>query len=89
MPRRRRSRRRARLGQVAMLPPRHRPLQSPRSAAPVGNPGAQRRLLGPNKKAKVDQILLLPIPEANTRLAALRSGRVDWIECRRPTASRR
>ena len=31
-------------------------------------------------KAKVDQVLLLPIPEANTRLAALRSGRVDWIE---------
>jgi ABC-type transport system substrate-binding protein len=29
---------------------------------------------------KVDQVLLLPIPEANTRLAALRSGRVDWIE---------
>ena len=28
----------------------------------------------PAKKAKVDQILLLPIPEANTRLAALRSG---------------
>jgi ABC-type transport system substrate-binding protein len=34
----------------------------------------------PAKKAKVDQVLLLPIPEANTRLAALRSGRVDWIE---------
>lgn len=32
------------------------------------------------KKAKVDAILLMPIPEANTRLAALRSGRVDWIE---------
>ncbi|MEA2800661.1 MAG: hypothetical protein QOE49_756 [Rhodospirillaceae bacterium] len=32
------------------------------------------------RKAKVDQVLLLPIPEANTRLAALRSGRVDWIE---------
>ncbi|HWZ48068.1 MAG TPA: ABC transporter substrate-binding protein [Herbaspirillum sp.] len=31
-------------------------------------------------KAKVDAILLLPIPEANTRLAALRSGQVDWIE---------
>jgi len=29
---------------------------------------------------KVDQVLLMPIPEANTRLAALRSGRVDWIE---------
>ena len=32
------------------------------------------------KKPKVDQVVLLPIPEANTRLAALRSGRVDWIE---------
>ena len=30
--------------------------------------------------AKVDQVILLPIPEANTRLAALRSGQVDWIE---------
>ncbi len=29
---------------------------------------------------KVDQVILLPIPEANTRLAALRSGQVDWIE---------
>lgn len=29
---------------------------------------------------KLDRILLLPIPEANTRLAALRSGQVDWIE---------
>ena len=32
------------------------------------------------RKAKVDSVLLLPIPEANTRLAALRSGQVDWIE---------
>ena len=31
-------------------------------------------------KAKVAKVLLLPIPEANTRLAALRSGQVDWIE---------
>ena len=31
-------------------------------------------------KAKVDVIRLLPIPEANARLAALRSGQVDWIE---------
>ncbi len=31
-------------------------------------------------KAKVGHILLLPIPEANTRLAALRGGQVDWIE---------
>lgn len=31
-------------------------------------------------KAKVDTIRLLPVPEANSRLAALRSGQVDWIE---------
>ena len=31
-------------------------------------------------KAQVGHVLLLPIPEANTRLAALRSGQVDWIE---------
>ena len=31
-------------------------------------------------KAQVSKVLLLPIPEANTRLAALRSGQVDWIE---------
>ncbi len=31
-------------------------------------------------KAKVAHVLLLPIPEANTRLAALRNGQVDWIE---------
>jgi ABC-type transport system substrate-binding protein len=30
--------------------------------------------------AKVDTIRLLPIPEPNARLAALRSGQVDWIE---------
>ncbi|HET7885952.1 MAG TPA: ABC transporter substrate-binding protein [Bradyrhizobium sp.] len=34
----------------------------------------------PNKKAKLDNVVLMPIPEANTRLAALRSGQVDWIE---------
>lgn len=32
------------------------------------------------KKAKVDTIVLMPIPEANARMAALRSGQVDWIE---------
>ena len=34
----------------------------------------------PDKKAKVDNVVLMPIPEANSRLAALRSGQVDWIE---------
>ena len=32
------------------------------------------------KMAKLDKIVLMPIPEANSRLAALRSGQVDWIE---------
>jgi len=29
---------------------------------------------------KVDKLVLLPMPEPTTRLAALRSGQVDWIE---------
>src|SRR5438876_4813912 len=32
------------------------------------------------RSAKVDSVVLMPIPEANSRLAALRSGQVDWIE---------
>jgi peptide/nickel transport system substrate-binding protein len=32
------------------------------------------------KMAKVDNVVLMPIPEANSRLAALRAGQVDWIE---------
>lgn len=32
------------------------------------------------KKAKVDTVVLMPIPEATARLAALRSGQADWIE---------
>ena len=33
---------------------------------------------------KLDKIVLLPIPEANTRTAALRGGQVDWIEAPAP-----
>jgi ABC-type transport system substrate-binding protein len=29
---------------------------------------------------KLDKLVLLPLPEANARVAALRSGQVDWIE---------
>jgi peptide/nickel transport system substrate-binding protein len=32
------------------------------------------------KTPKVDTIIMMPIPEANSRLAALRSGQADWIE---------
>src|SRR6202163_2923680 len=33
-----------------------------------------------SRMAKVDNVVLMPIPEANSRLAALRAGQVDWIE---------
>ncbi len=33
-----------------------------------------------SKKAKVDRIVFIPIPEATARVAALRSGQADWIE---------
>jgi ABC-type transport system substrate-binding protein len=33
---------------------------------------------------KLDKLVLLPLPEANTRVAALRSGQVDWIEAPPP-----
>ena len=29
---------------------------------------------------KIDKMVLMPMPDANTRVAALRSGQVDWIE---------
>src|SRR2546429_3257766 len=35
---------------------------------------------------KVDKMLLLPMPEANVRTAALLSGQVDWIEAPSPDA---
>jgi peptide/nickel transport system substrate-binding protein len=35
---------------------------------------------------KLDRMVLVPLPEANTRTAALRSGQVDWIEAPAPDA---
>ena len=40
----------------------------------------------PNRLAKVDRVVLLPMPEANARTAALLSGQVDWIEAPAPDA---
>jgi peptide/nickel transport system substrate-binding protein len=37
-------------------------------------------------KARVDQLIILPMPEATTRLAALRNQEVDWIEVPPPDA---
>jgi peptide/nickel transport system substrate-binding protein len=33
-----------------------------------------------DRKARVEAVRLLPIPDANSRMAALRAGQVDWIE---------
>jgi peptide/nickel transport system substrate-binding protein len=35
---------------------------------------------------KLDRIVLYPMPDANTRIAALRNGQVDWIEAPSPDA---
>ncbi|WP_397448205.1 ABC transporter substrate-binding protein [Pseudomonas sp. NA-150] len=40
----------------------------------------------PKRVPKVDHVVLLPLPEANARTAALLSGQVDWIEAPAPDA---
>src|SRR6266567_4433746 len=40
----------------------------------------------PPRRPKVDKLILFPMPEATTRLAALRTGQVDWIEVPPPDA---
>jgi peptide/nickel transport system substrate-binding protein len=35
-------------------------------------------------RATIDRVRLMPIPEANARIAALRAGQVDWIEAPAP-----
>jgi ABC-type transport system substrate-binding protein len=51
----------------------------------------ERAELTPNKEywdkariPKLDKLVLVPLPEPNTRVAALRSGQVDWIEAPAP-----
>jgi ABC-type transport system substrate-binding protein len=34
----------------------------------------------PARQPKIDRLTLLPLPEPTTRLAAIRSGQVDWVE---------
>lgn len=38
------------------------------------------------RKPTIDRVVLLPLPEANSRTAALMSGQVDWIEAPAPDA---
>ncbi len=39
-----------------------------------------------NGRARLDRVVLIPTPEANTRLAALRGNQVDWVEVPPPDA---
>ena len=38
------------------------------------------------RRPTIDKVVMLPLPEANARTAALLSGRVDWIEAPAPDA---
>jgi ABC-type transport system substrate-binding protein len=40
----------------------------------------------PKRVPKIDRVVMLPMPEANARTAALLSGQVDWIEAPAPDA---
>jgi ABC-type transport system substrate-binding protein len=40
----------------------------------------------PKRTPSIDRVVLLPMPEANARTAALLSGQVDWIEAPAPDA---
>jgi peptide/nickel transport system substrate-binding protein len=42
-----------------------------------------------NRVPKQDRVVLLPMPEASTRVAALLSGQVDWVEAPPPDALER
>ena len=47
---------------------------------------ANKAYWDPARTPKLDRVVLLPIPEANARTAALLSGQVDWIEAPAPDA---
>jgi peptide/nickel transport system substrate-binding protein len=47
---------------------------------------AFKQYWNPKRVPKVDRLILFPMPEATTRVAALRSGQVDWIEAPPPDA---
>ncbi|MFN7288412.1 MAG: ABC transporter substrate-binding protein, partial [Burkholderiales bacterium] len=40
----------------------------------------------PKRTPKIDRVVMIPMPEANARTAALLSGQVDWIEAPAPDA---
>lgn len=47
---------------------------------------ANKSYWDPKRTTKLDRVVLVPMPEANARTAALLSGQVDWIEAPAPDA---
>jgi len=47
---------------------------------------ANKAYWDPVRTPKIDRVVMLPMPEANARTAALLSGQVDWIEAPAPDA---
>ncbi len=47
---------------------------------------ANKTYWDPKRTTKLDRVVLIPMPEANARTAALLSGQVDWIEAPSPDA---
>ena len=47
---------------------------------------ANKAYWDPKRTPKIDRVVMLPMPEANSRTAALLSGQVDWIEAPSPDA---
>ena len=47
---------------------------------------ANKAYWDPKRTPKIDRVVLVPMPEANARTAALLSGQVDWIEAPAPDA---
>ena len=47
---------------------------------------ANKAYWDPKRTPKIDRVVLVPMPEASARTAALMSGQVDWIEAPSPDA---
>lgn len=47
---------------------------------------ANKEYWDPKRTPKLDRVVMIPMPEANARTAALLSGQVDWIEAPAPDA---
>jgi ABC-type transport system substrate-binding protein len=47
---------------------------------------ANKAYWDPKRTPKIDRVVMLPMPEASARTAALLSGQVDWIEAPSPDA---